>query len=156
MAVLQIEKGSVNTILRTVSAPVKKIDKKLLRLLDDMKLTMFDADGVGLAAPQVGKNIRVVICRFNHNTPHQIVVDMINPVITEMSEDFMEVEEGCLSIPGRFEKVRRHKSLTVKYLDRKGRENVLQLKGYNSRIVQHEVDHIDGKLFIDRVVPSQA
>jgi peptide deformylase len=153
MAILKIEQGTKNEILRSVSAPVKKIDKKLCKFLDDMKETMYAADGVGLAAPQVSQNIRVVICRFNHGTPHETVVDMINPVITSASEDKGLHEEGCLSIPGDFDKVYRHKELTVKFLDRKGRETVLKLKGFNARIVQHEVDHIEGRLYVDRVVP---
>jgi peptide deformylase len=152
MAILDIEKGSMNTILRAVSKPIDKIDKKLWKFLDDMKDTMIAASGVGLAAPQVSKNIRVVVCRFNYGTPHETVVDMINPEIIERSEDLAMNEEGCLSIPGKWDKVPRHKALTVKYLDRKGRETVLKLKGYNARIVQHEVDHIDGKLYVDRVM----
>ncbi len=152
MAILDIEKGSMNTILRAESKRVGKIDKKLCRFLDDMKETMIAASGVGLAAPQVGVNIRVVICRFNFGTPHETIVDMINPEITEISDDFINHEEGCLSIPGKWAHVRRHKSLTVKFLDRKGRETVLKLKGFNARIVQHEVDHINAMLYIDRVI----
>lgn len=154
MALLPIEKGSVNTILRAVSKPVKKIDKKLWKFLDDMKETMFKSDGVGLAAPQVSENIRVVVCRFNHCTDHETVVEMINPVITSLSDEMLEIEEGCLSIPGKFENVRRHKEVTVKFTDRKGKENILKLKGFNARIVQHEVDHIEGKLYIDRIIKA--
>jgi peptide deformylase len=154
MPKLKIEKGSDNSILRTVSKPVKTIDKKLCRLLDDMKVTMFANDGVGLAAPQVGLNIRAVVCRFNQGTAHETVIDMINPVILNFSEEKTLREEGCLSLPGEFGKVYRHDELTVKFLDRKGRENILKLKGFNARIVQHEVDHIEGKLYIDRVLSS--
>lgn len=151
MAVLTIEKGTDNVILRAVSAPVKKIDKKLAKFLDDMKDTMFDAEGIGLAAPQVSKNIRVVICRFNYDTKNEVIVDMVNPVIIDHSEEKDVHEEGCLSLPGKYDKVARYTWLTVKYLDRKGRENILKLSGLNARIVQHEVDHIDGKLYVDRV-----
>jgi peptide deformylase len=151
MALLPIEKGPKNKILRTVSSPLKKVEKKLGKFLDDMKDTMFAAEGIGLAAPQVSQNIRVVICRFNHGTDHEIIVDMVNPVIVSHSEDKDVHEEGCLSLPGEFDNVPRWKSLTVKYLDRKGREHMLKLQGLNARIVQHEVDHIDGHLYIDRV-----
>lgn len=151
MAVLPIQKNPDNEILRTVSKPVKKVDKKLLKFLDDMRETMFDANGIGLAAPQVGENIRVVVCYFNHETPNELIVDMINPEIISRSEKMVLNEEGCLSLPGEFDKVRRHASLVVKYLDRKGKERVLQLSGLNARIVQHEIDHIDGTLYIDRV-----
>lgn len=151
MAVLPIEKGDGNKILRTVSSPLKKVEKKLGKFLEDMKDTMFKAEGIGLAAPQVSQNIRVVICRFNHGTPHETIVDMINPEIIEKSEEMAVNEEGCLSLPGKFDKVWRHKELTVTFLDRKGNEHALKLKGLNARIVQHEVDHIDGMLYIDRV-----
>jgi len=146
-----IEKGTENKILRGQSLRINKIDKKLCRFLDDMKETMLAAEGVGLAAPQAGKNIRAVVCRFNHGTPHETIVDMINPEIIDFSEDLEDGEEGCLSLPGKFDHVRRYKSLTVKFLDRKGRENILKLREMNARIVQHEVDHINGKLYIDRV-----
>lgn len=150
---LPIEKGTDNKILRAVSPKfdLKKIDKKLGKFLDDMKDTMYAADGIGLAAPQVSQNIRVVICRFNHDSDHEIVVDMINPEIIETSGEKHEHEEGCLSLPGEFDNVKRYTGLTVKFLDRKGRENILKLKGLNARIVQHEVDHIDAMLFVDRV-----
>ncbi len=151
MATLAIEKGTFNKILRAECAAVKKFDKELCRFLDDMKITMIAADGVGLAAPQVGKNIRVVVCRFNHGTPHEIIVDMINPVIIELSEEMQDGEEGCLSLPGKFNPLQRHKSLTVKFQDRKGRENILKLRGLNARIVQHETDHTNGMLYVDRL-----
>jgi len=151
MALLPIEKGSKNTILRGVSTSVVKMGKALCRILDDMRETMYAAEGVGLAAPQIGLNIRVVICRFNHGTSHETVVEMINPVIISISDELEEGEEGCLSIPGKFDMVHRHKSLTVKFLDRKGKETVLKLRGFNARIVQHEVDHINAMLYIDRV-----
>jgi peptide deformylase len=151
MAVLGLEKGENNKILRNISKPLKKVEKKLVKFLEDMKVTMIKAEGIGLAAPQVSQNIRVVICRFNHSTPHEIIVSMINPEIIEKSDEMDEREEGCLSLPGKFVKVWRHKTLTVKFLDGKGKEHILKLKGLNARIVQHEVDHIDGMLYIDRV-----
>ena len=154
MALLEIEKGSENKILRGDCEKVKKIDKKMCKFLDDMKDTMFASQGVGLAAPQVGVNIRAVICRFNYDTDHETVVDMINPEILSKSEDFILMEEGCLSIPGKFEEVARHAALTVKFTDRKGREQVLKLKGFNARIVQHEVDHVNGTLYVDKVEPK--
>lgn len=155
MAVLPIEQGADNKILRTTSTVMKKAGKKLWKFLDDMKDTMFKAEGVGLAAPQVSQNIRVVICRFNHSTDHELIVEMINPEILEHAEEMIVREEGCLSLPGEWEKVGRYKSLTVKYLDRRGNEQILQLSGLNARIVQHEVDHINGKLFIDRVMEQR-
>jgi peptide deformylase len=149
--ILPIEKGTDNRILRAASVSINKIDKKLCKFLDDMRETMFSAEGVGLAAPQVGQNIRVVVCRFNNGTSHETIVDMINPEILDLSEDMQGGEEGCLSIPGKFEPLQRSKSVIVKFLDRKGRETVLKLKGLNARIVQHEVDHVEGMLYVDRL-----
>lgn len=151
MPLLPIEKGDKNEILRAPCKEIKKIDKKLIKLLDEMKETMYAAQGVGLAAPQIGLNIKVVVCRFNYDTDNEMVVDMINPKIISMDDEMVSMEEGCLSIPGQFKELARHKALTVKFLDRKGREQILKLKGFNARIVQHEVDHIHGKLYVDRV-----
>lgn len=151
MARLKMERGKDNLILRTVSKPIGKVSRKLLKFIEDMKVTMFHEKGIGLAAPQVGVNERVVVCRFNHETAHEMIVPMINPVITKRSEAMVLSEEGCLSLPKIFDGIARHDSLTVKYLDVKGRENILKLSGLNARIVQHEVDHIEGKLFIDRL-----
>ena len=140
MGLLNIVRGRDNKILRTVSK--------------DMKVTMDHEKGVGLAAPQVGENIRVVICKFNHDTPHELIIPMINPVITKKSEEMVLGEEGCLSLPGLYDAIARHESLTVKYLDTKGRENVLKLSEYNARVVQHEVDHIDAHLYIDHLMDA--
>lgn len=154
MGLLTMVRGRDNKILRTVSKPVAKIDRKLLKFIEDMKVTMDHEKGVGLAAPQVGENIRVVICKFNHDTPHELIIPMINPVITKKSEEMVLGEEGCLSLPGLYDAIARHESLTVKYLDTKGRENVLKLSEYNARVVQHEVDHIDAHLYIDHLMDA--
>lgn len=151
MALLKMERGKDNPILRAHSIEVKKIDKKLLKFLDDMEVTMEKENGIGLAAPQVGVNLRVVVCKFNHDSSHQLIVHMINPKISQRSPEMVFHEEGCLSLPKQFDAIARHESLTVKFLDRKGKEQVLKLKGLNARIVQHEVDHIDGKLYIDHL-----
>lgn len=177
MALLPIEKNTDNKILRTMSVSLpfngkmaedgsalggvgvaagakigyKKIDKKLCKFLDDMKETMYAAEGIGLAAPQVSQNIRVVICRFNHDSDHEIVVDMVNPEIIGNSGEKKVHEEGCLSLPGEYDNVARWTGVTVRFLDRKGREVVLKLRGLNARIVQHEVDHVNAMLYVDRV-----
>lgn len=152
MTLLKLEKGKDNLILRTVSKPVKKIDRKMVKFVNDMVETMFHEHGVGLAAPQVGVNERVVVCRFNHDTNHELIVPMINPVITHRSQEMDLHEEGCLSLPKEYDSIARHYSLTVKYQDLKGRENVLKLSGFNAKIVQHEVDHIEAHLYIDHLM----
>lgn len=156
MALIPIQKGSDNLILRKVSQPLKKINKKkMAKFFDDMRETMHDANGIGLAAPQVGINDRVVVCYFNNGTDHELIVDMINPEILDHSDEMVAEEEGCLSLPGKFDKVARYDALTVKFQDVKGNDHVLKLTGLNARIVQHEVDHLDGKLYIDRVKEQQ-
>ncbi len=152
---MKIETGSDNQILRTKSQPIKKVDKKLGKFFDEMQETMHKANGIGLAGPQAGVNDRIAVCYFNHGTDHELIVDMINPEIISHSDKMITEEEGCLSIPGKFDKVARYDSVTVKYLDRKGKEQILKLTGLNARIVQHEVDHLDGKLYIDRVTEQR-
>ncbi len=151
MAILKIEQGTDNEILRTKSTPVKKPDKKLGKLLDDMRDTMHSVNGLGLAAAQVGHNIRVCVCYFDHGTDNVLIVDMINPEILNHSDEMEVGEEGCLSLPGKFGKVARHSSVVAKFLNRKGKEQTLKLEGLNAAIVQHEIDHLNGKLFVDRM-----
>jgi peptide deformylase len=151
MLKLNIETGADNKILRTASQPIEKFDKKLTKLLNDMRQTLKGVNGLGLAAPQVGHNIRAAVCILNYGTEKEIIVDMINPEILSFSEEMITDEEGCLSLPGQYGKVARHKSLKVRYFDRKGKQHTLVLENLNAVIVQHEVDHLDGKLFIDRL-----
>lgn len=129
----------------------KKSAKKLKKFIEDMRETMLESNGVGLAAPQVGENIRVIVCLLNQGSKNELVAEMINPVITRFSEEIKVDEEGCLSLPGQFGNVARHAEITVRYFDLKGEERVLQLKGLNAVIIQHEVDHLDGVLFTDRI-----
>ena len=154
MALLKLETGTQNEILRTVSQPVKKIDKSLVKFIEDMKETMEKSNGIGLAAPQVGKNIRVVVTKFNHDTKNELILGMINPVILSRSKEEEIGEEGCLSVPKKFDNVVRSKDILLKYEDVKGRENMLKLSGLNARIIQHEIDHLDGILFVDKIVDN--
>jgi len=152
MAKLKIETGTDNEILRQVAKPVKKVDKTILKLIQDMKETMDKSNGVGLAAPQVGQSIRVIVTKFNHDTKQEINVGMVNPQIVFRSETTEIGEEGCLSVPGQYDNVLRSKEIIVKFLDEKGREMMLKLQDLSARIVQHEIDHLDGILFIDKIV----
>ncbi|KKP37808.1 MAG: peptide deformylase, peptide deformylase [Candidatus Peregrinibacteria bacterium GW2011_GWF2_33_10] len=149
MAILKIQIGTNNPILRTKSKKVQKVDANVKKLIKDMQDTLH-LDGVGLAAPQVGQNLRVILIIINAAKVNQNMLTMINPEILFFSEDLEIMEEGCLSLPKIFKNVARSKSITVKYQDLNLHEHVLQLSGFNARIVQHEVDHIDGILFIDR------
>ncbi len=142
---LTIETGEENEILRKKSKEVKKIDKKLLKFIKEMDKSMKSEKGVGLAAPQVGKNIRLIIVLLNN----EIVIPMVNPKITTHSDNVESGEEGCLSLPGIWGQVKRYKEITVQFLDVKGEKRMLKLEGFNARIVQHEIDHLDGILFTD-------
>lgn len=151
MAVFSIVTGIDNKILRTKSVPVKKIDRKIKYLIADMIETMEHAEGLGIAAPQVGVNLRIYIARLNFNTPNEMIVPMINAEFLSVSEEKEGGEEGCLSIPGKFGLVRRSKSVTIRYMDEKGKSHTLKLNGLNARIMQHETDHLNGVLIADKM-----
>lgn len=116
-----------------------------------MRVKMFEADGVGLAAPQIGKNIRMFVMNMNSGGKDAVVVAVVNPIIVSHSAATVVAEEGCLSIPGLYGKVERWKELVMEYTDLDGDRRVLKLAGMNARVVQHEVDHLDGVLFIDKL-----
>lgn len=153
MAILPIVTGIDDTILRTKSAPVKKIDRDIKRLIADMTETMQVVDGLGIAAPQVGVNLRIYVARLNFNTKNEMNVPMINAEFLSMAEENDDNEEGCLSLPKQFGVVRRAKKVTVRYTDINGKENVLNLEGLNARIMQHESDHLNGILIADKMTP---
>lgn len=129
----------------------KEIDPKELKdpafqaWLDDLVDTMYVADGVGIAAPQVGRNIRIFVA-VDNNTPHILV----NPVIKRTSFRRVDGEEGCLSVPGKYGIVSRHRGIRMDALDRHGKKISFKVKGFFARVLQHENDHLDGVLFIDR------
>ena len=151
MAILPITTGIDHTILRTVSRPVKTIDRKIKKLVEDMIDTMADADGLGIAAPQVGVNLRIYIARLNYNSKNEMIVPMINAELLELSHETDDEEEGCLSIPKKFGVVNRSTSVTVRYRDLKNREVTLKLDGLNARIMQHEMDHLNATLIADKM-----
>lgn len=142
-------------VLTTKAEPVSRNSRELQKLIDDMFETMYNADGVGLAAPQVGKLIRLFVADADpmyekeENGAGYGPVAMINPEIVETGEEEIELEEGCLSIPGVNGAIKRPKSITVKYLDRDFKEQELKADGWMARVIQHERDHLDGILFLD-------
>ena len=136
-----------NPILRKKSVEIKQIQtKQFQQLCLDMAKTMKEKDGVGLAAPQIGQNIRLIVINAKDGA-----ICMINPKITKKSLIKEWGEEGCLSIPNVFGQVKRHKKITCKYLDKNGKENKIQAQGLMARVIQHEIDHLDGVLFIDKI-----
>lgn len=146
MAKLKIVKIGDDT-LRTVCRPVDKITPRIIRLLDDMIDTMRAADGVGLAAPQVGVLRRIVVIE----TPDEGLIELINPKIIAFSGE-QESEEGCLSIPGRWGITRRPMHVTVRAINRKGETFDMSGSGLLAKAFCHEIDHLDGKLYIDRAI----
>jgi peptide deformylase len=151
MTILKIQTGEKNPILRKKSVEIVKVTGKIKKFLKDLKDTMLESDGLGLASPQVGENIRAIAVNMNSGTANRSVVLMINPVIIWKGNDVYVAEEGCLSLPDLFKEVERFKEIIVEYKDPAGEKRKLKLSMLNARIVQHEVDHLDGILFIDRV-----
>ena len=136
-----------------ISKPVKNLDETILKLAENMAKSMYVHQGIGLAAPQVGINIRVAIIDLQKNDPGFGLVEMINPEIIENAGKFEEHEEGCLSIPDFYSPVPREKYIKIKYINRKGEEKTIETDTFFSVVAQHEVDHLNGILFIDRISP---
>lgn len=138
-----------NPILTTKSKPVEKIDKAIFDLVDDMIETCRKAQGIGLAAPQVGKPIRLCIINLEHMGIPPFV--LINPKITKKSWKKIEMEEGCLSIPEVYGMVRRPEKIKLQALNLRGKKTELEADGLLARVVQHEVDHLDGILITSKI-----
>ena len=137
-------------LLKQVSAPVERVDDDLRKLLDDMLETMYDAPGIGLAGIQVAVPRRVLvidIVKDEEQPPDPIF--MINPEILHLGDDIRIHEEGCLSIPEVYAEIERPTPIQIKYLDRDGKPHEDQFDGLLATVIQHEVDHLDGRLFID-------
>ncbi len=132
-------------VLREVAKPVPKVTPNIQKLLTDMAETMYDAPGVGLAAPQIGISKRVIVIDVGDD--HGLI-EMVNPEIVEASGEQLG-PEGCLSIPGLQGDVKRKDRLKVKGLDRNGNEMIVEADGFLSRAFQHEIDHLNGVLYID-------
>lgn len=143
MSVLDIRRAG-DPVLKEKAKPVAKITKTVRSLLDNMVQTMQEADGVGLAAPQVGVSLRVIVVDVGEG-----LIELINPVIVA-SEGCETGTEGCLSIPGMYGDVERFTSVTVQGLDRQGAPITVQGSGLLARALQHEIDHLEGVLFIER------
>lgn len=148
MAVLPIITGADNPVLRTPTTPVPGVTKKLKKLLKDMLETMDEANGVGLAAPQVGATERVCIVTIGGPSRGKPLA-LINPQITHKSHETAIDEEGCLSLPGIWLKIPRSTEITLTYMDESGKQQERKLKDFDARVVQHEVDHLDGVLIVD-------
>jgi peptide deformylase len=154
--------GSCDPCLRKISRPVEKIDKKVLSLIQDLKDTLIaqkDPEGVGLAAPQLGKNLQIFA--INYKNVQRVV---INPEILEIKElknnkkskkPGVKIMEGCLSLPNYYSPIKRASLVKLKYLDENGKEVVEDFKNFYAQIVLHEVDHLKGTLFVDRLLEQK-
>jgi peptide deformylase len=149
MAILEILKYPEPTLQKT-SAPVKNITAQTVQLIDDMLDTMYAAPGVGLAAPQVGALERIIVMDGDHENPHKQIYKLINPVVTRAEGEIIW-EEGCLSVVDFTAEVKRAAQVEVVALDENEKEFKIEAEGLLAVALQHEIDHLDGKLFIDRI-----
>ena len=146
MAVLPIRRFPNDSVLRQQAKRVSGIDGSIQRLINNMIETMQSANGVGLAAPQVGVPLRVIVMQM----PGQEPVALINPEIVKRSGE-QEVTEGCLSVPGYYGEIKRSSTITVKGKDRNGREVRIKAEGLMAEALEHEMDHLSGRLYIDYI-----
>ncbi|WP_411816862.1 peptide deformylase [Hyphococcus sp. DH-69] len=137
--------------LREVSKPVDKVDDELRALMDDMLDTMYDAPGIGLAAIQIGVPKRVIVMDLAGEDEEPAPRYFVNPEILDPSEETNLHEEGCLSVPEFFDAVERPAKCRIKFLDYDGNEQVLEAEGLLATCIQHEMDHLEGVLFIDHL-----
>ena len=140
-----------NPVLREISAPVDRVDDDLRGLMDDMLETMYDAPGIGLAAIQVGVPKRVIVMDLAGEGEEPAPRYFVNPEILDPSDDVGIYQEGCLSVPEYFEDVERPSRCRVKYLDYNGEERVEDAEGLFAVRIQHEMDHLNGVLFVDHL-----
>jgi peptide deformylase len=138
-------------ILRQVSKPVERVDGDLRKLAGDMLDTMYDAPGIGLAAIQIGEPLRMLVIDLAKEDEAPAPHVFINPEILESSDQCSVYEEGCLSIPDYYAEVERPAAVRVKYLDRDGKLQEIEAEGLMATCLQHEIDHLNGVLFIDHI-----
>lgn len=152
-------KQNPDPILRKKADEVEKIDSEILDIIKKLKKTLDEVPGVALAAPQIGILKQIIVTGYKPKKEDDIGVPemtLINPKITEISSDIEELEEGCLSVmePEMRGQVSRAKKVKIKALNEKGKEIEVKAEGFLARILQHEIDHLNGKLFLDRVDPT--
>ena len=137
--------------LRAVCAPVARVDGAVRALLDDMLETMYAAPGIGLAAPQVGAPLRLIVADLAVSGEDRGPMRMANPELVWTSEEEAAAEEGCLSLPGHYAEVVRPARARIRYLDMGDAEREIEVEGDWAACLQHEIDHLDGRLFVDRI-----
>ena len=140
-----------NKILRQISLPVKKVEKEEQILMDDMLETMYNAKGIGLAAIQIGVPKRIIVMDISKDNEKKNPMYFVNPIIKNRNLNLSKYLEGCLSLPDQFAEVDRPSSCEVEYLDYNGNKEILKADGLLSTCIQHEMDHLEGILFIDHL-----
>ena len=135
--------------LRKVAVPVKKVDDEIKNIIEQMFFTMYEEKGIGLAATQVNIHKRIIVIDVSENRDKKIF--LINPEIISLSDDIDTMEEGCLSVPGFYETVSRPKTVKVSSLDYDGKQIEIKANGLLSTCIQHEIDHLNGRLFVDHI-----
>ena len=141
----------VDRVLRQPAKRIAKVDDKLRHTIKEMLQTMYSADGIGLAAPQVGINKQLIVIDIALDQPDEPPLVLINPKIIKSSNNLCNSEEGCLSIPGVYLEVTRPDAIEVSYKNEQGKPCKLKATGLLSRAIQHEMDHLNGVMFVDRV-----
>jgi peptide deformylase len=153
---------SSDPVLRQKSKPVLKIDTKILKLIQDLKDTLSvqkEPEGIGLAAPQIGKNLRIFVASYKEFNrvvinPEIVKIDK-SQVISHKSKSRKEILEGCLSLPYYYGPLKRAGKITIKYLNEKGEEITETFEGFNAQIIMHEIDHLEGVLFVDHLLKEK-
>lgn len=149
---MELITGKDNKILRTQAEPVDKITPEIRELIRKMKKIMKASNGVGLAAPQIGIQKQIFVAELLYEGEENgIFYAVINPKITNISKEKEKLEEGCLSLPKLYGEVERPKKIQIEYLDEMGKKKRLKASGLLARIFQHEIDHLNGGLFVDKV-----
>ena len=138
-------------ILKKECQPLAQVDDHHRTLIKKMYEVMYDANGVGLAAPQVGLDMRIFIVDAAAREEEKTPITMINPKIISIEDDLVSYEEGCLSFPEHFAEIDRPDKLKIEYIDENNKKKILSTDGFNSRIIQHELDHLNGILFVDHL-----
>ncbi|MFQ6108281.1 MAG: peptide deformylase [Candidatus Aminicenantales bacterium] len=151
MAILEIVKYG-DPVLVKRAEEIKKIDQNIIKLAQDMVLTMHAAPGIGLAAPQVNQSIRLITVDISVGESEKELIVLVNPEIMSQEGEQVE-EEGCLSVPGIQEKILRPARVVMKGIDLNGMEREIEAEGLLARVFCHEIDHLNGRLFIDRLSP---
>ena len=138
-----------NKVLRQISKPVEKVTKETQKLMDDMLDTMYAANGIGLAAIQIGIPKRIIVMDLSKDPKKKEPRYFVNPIIKNKDSEKATYEEGCLSVPNQFAEINRPRQCDVEYLDYNGQKQILRATGLLATCIQHEMDHLQGILFID-------